>query len=124
MNFTPGVPATGLSGAAYTNNDLDANTATSLFDIDTSLDQIVLQSPPDTGVLAANGKLSVDAGAEVGFDIYSLLFRGRTRTNLGFAVASSGNASRFYSVNLLTGRLTFMGRFGTQVVDIAVPLAQ
>ena len=124
LNFTPGVPATGLSGAAYTNNDLDANTATSLFDIDTSLDQIVLQSPPGTGVLAANGKLSVDAGAEVGLDIYSLLFRGRTRTNFGFAVASSGNASRFYSVNLLTGRLTFMGRFGTQVVDIAVPLAQ
>ncbi len=52
------------------------------------------------------------------------MVQGRTQANLGFAVASSGNASRFYSVNLLTGRLTFMGRFGTEVVDIAVPLAQ
>ena len=28
------------------------------------------------------------------------------------------------SVNLLTGRLTFMGRFATEVTDIAVPLAR
>jgi hypothetical protein len=32
--------------------------------------------------------------------------------------------SRLYSANLLTGWLTFMGRFASEVVDIAVPLAQ
>ena len=124
LNYTPGVAATGITAAAYTNNDLDSNTATSLFDMDTTLDQVVLQSPPNSGTLAATGKTAVDATGDAGFDIYSFVVNDRTRSNLGFAVASSGNVSRFYSVNLLTGRLTFMGRFATDVIDIAVPLAQ
>ena len=33
---TPGPTALGVAGAAYTNNDLDVNTGTTLFDIDTS----------------------------------------------------------------------------------------
>ncbi len=32
--------ATGVTGAAYTNNDADPNTATTLYDIDSTLDQI------------------------------------------------------------------------------------
>ena len=43
-------PATGLSGAAYTDNDLDPNTGTTLFNIDTALNQVVIQSPPNAGV--------------------------------------------------------------------------
>ena len=47
----PGTPvaAMGVTGAAYTNNDLapaGASTATTLFDVDTTMDQIVIQSPP------------------------------------------------------------------------------
>jgi Domain of unknown function (DUF4394) len=43
------VPATGVTGAAYTNNDLNQPaTATTLFDLDTTLDQIAIQSPPGT----------------------------------------------------------------------------
>jgi Domain of unknown function (DUF4394) len=124
LNYTTGVAATGISGAAYTNNDLDASTATSLFDMDTTLDQTVLQSPPNAGAVAPTGKLAVDAGAQVGFDIYSFIQTGRARANLGFAVVSTGGVSRFYNVNLLTGRLFFLGRFGTEVIDVAVPLAQ
>ena len=124
LNYTPAVSATGIAGAAYTNNDLDPNTGTSLFDIDTVLDQVVLQSPPNAGSLAATGKTTVDATTDVGFDVYSSAVNGRVRSNLGFAVVSAGGVSRFYSVNLLTGRLTFMGRFATEISDIAVPLAQ
>jgi Domain of unknown function (DUF4394) len=116
--------ATGLAGAAYTNNDLDAATATSLFDIDTTLDQVALQSPPNAGTLAATGKLRIDAQTDVGFDIYSQTVNGKVWSNVGFAVVSQGGVSRFYAVSLLTGRLTFMGRFPTEVVDIAVPLGQ
>ena len=36
---TPVNPATGITGAAYTNNDADPNTATTLFDIDVARDQ-------------------------------------------------------------------------------------
>ena len=124
LNYTTGVVATGLSGAAYANNDLNPDTGTSLFDIDATLDQVALQSPPNAGSLAATGKLGVDAGAQVGFDIYSRIVNGGTQSNLGFAAVTMGDVSRFYSVNLLTGRLTFMGRFATQVIDVAVPLAQ
>ena len=97
---------------------------TSLFDINTALDQVVLQSPPNAGSLAATGKTTVDGKTDVGFDVYSSAVNGRVQSNLGFAVVPSGGVSRFYSVNLLTGRLTFMGRFATEVIDIAVPLAQ
>jgi hypothetical protein len=63
----PVSPATGLTGAAYTNNDLDPNTGTTLFDIDTSLNQVVIQSPPNAGSLVATGMLTVDADTPVGF---------------------------------------------------------
>ncbi len=42
---TDTVDAEGVSGAAYTNNDLDATTATTLFDLDTALNRVALPSP-------------------------------------------------------------------------------
>lgn len=42
---TPPSSAKGVTGAAYTNNDLNADTATALFDIDTTNDRVSLQSP-------------------------------------------------------------------------------
>ena len=56
-----GTNALGVTGAAYTNNDLDTNTSTTLYDIDTTLDQVSVQSPPNNGSLVATGKLTVDA---------------------------------------------------------------
>jgi hypothetical protein len=44
LNYTAGTPASGLTGAAYTNNDLDPTTGTTLFDLDTSLNQVAIQS--------------------------------------------------------------------------------
>ena len=78
------VAAPGVTGAAYTNNDLNqASTGTTLFDLDTTLDQIVIQSPPGIGILVATGKLGVDAGAVSGLDIYSQLEpASRSRTTL------------------------------------------
>ncbi|HEX2479554.1 MAG TPA: DUF4394 domain-containing protein, partial [Geminicoccaceae bacterium] len=71
-----GATALGVTGAAYTNNDLDTNTNTTLFDIDTTLDQVSIQSPPNNGSLVATGKLTVDAGPTVGFDNYTQLRKG------------------------------------------------
>ena len=92
----PAVPGTAITAAAYTNNDRSAATATTLFDIDTNLDQVVVQSPANAGLLAATGKLKVNAGTPAGFDIYSDL----------------------------TGRAVLKGSFpgGFQTVDIAIPL--
>jgi hypothetical protein len=121
------VPATGLSGAAYTNNDVvpdGAPTATTLFDVDTTMDQIVIQSPPGNGILVATGKLGFDAGPSAGFDIYSQVVRGVTVANRAFATLSVNGKYSFYGVNLTTGRAVLIGGFDDQVVDIAVPLNQ
>ncbi|MCX5581938.1 DUF4394 domain-containing protein [Streptomyces erythrochromogenes] len=116
-------PALGVTGAAYTNNDLDAATATSLFDIDTAGDRVVLQSPANSGALAPTGSLGVDAGPSAGFDIY---FSPRDGSNQGFAALSTGGSYRFYKVNPLTGAARDAGAFPNdrQVFDVALPLAQ
>ncbi|MFD0142855.1 MULTISPECIES: DUF4394 domain-containing protein [unclassified Streptomyces] len=118
-------PTLGVTGAAYTNNDLDAATATSLFDIDTTGDRVVLQSPANSGTLAPTGNLGVNAGPSAGFDIY---FSPREGTNCGFAAlaAATGGSHRFYEVNPLTGAARDAGAFPAtrQVFDIALPLNQ
>jgi uncharacterized protein DUF4394 len=121
------VAALGVTGAAYTNNDLEpANptTATTLFDIDTMLDQVVIQSPPGSGILVATGKLGVDADAVAGFDIYSSLDDSVTEQNRAFASLVVQGTSGFYQINLLTGEATLLGYFDEPMVDIALPLQQ
>ncbi len=131
LTYTPPpaspVAAPGLTGAAYTNNDLDPNTATTLFDLDTNLDQVAIQSPANNGILAATGKLGLDVNATAGFDIYSRLDDGSTVSNAGYAVlTSSDGSSRFYSVSLTTGKTYLQGSFrsSNRIVDIAIPLDQ
>jgi hypothetical protein len=119
-----GPVATGVSGAAYTNNDADANTGTTLFDLDATLDQAVIQSPPNAGVLTPTGKLGVDAAASTGFDIQTTLKGGSAQQNRAFAVLAVNGVPGFYRVNLLTGRATLIGALGADVRDIALPLDQ
>lgn len=129
LTYTPPptspVAALGLTAAAYTNNDLNQpTTGTTLFDLDTSLDQVVIQSPPGNGLLVATGALGVDAGAASGFDIYSRLEDGLTVANTAVATLSVNGTFQFYVIDLLTGKASKVGAFDDQVVDIAVPLDQ
>lgn len=116
---TSGTTAVGVTGAAYTNNDLNAATATTLFDLDTAQDRVSVQSPANAGNLAPTGQLGLDVPSNSGFDIYSSASRG---TNTAYAVTGS----RAFRVNLLTGAATSTGSFpkGRQVVDLAIPLRQ
>ena len=122
----PAATATGVTGAAYTNNDADANTATTLYDIDSTLDQTVIQSPANSGMLAATGKLTVDTNPTVGFDIYSAIRDGSTVRVQGFASLTVGGQSGFYKIKLFSGRATSQGSFSSrnQVTAIAIPLNQ
>lgn len=126
LTYVPPATALGIVGAAYTNNDLDLSTATTLFDLDATLDQIAAQAPANNGTLSATGKLTVDTGEAAGLDIYSTLRRGITVRNQAFAVLTVNGALGFYSVNLLTGKAEFEDNFKStdQVVDIAIPLNQ
>ena len=66
-----GTTATGVSGAAYTNNDNDPATGTTLYDLDTRRDLLVKQDPPNSGALVGVGSLRFPAGGISGFDIVS-----------------------------------------------------
>ncbi|MEU0917860.1 DUF4394 domain-containing protein [Streptomyces cyaneofuscatus] len=120
---TPPSTAMGVTGAAYTNNDLDAATATTLFDIDTLADRVSLQSPANAGTLAPTGNLGVNAGPDAGFDIY---FSPEYGTNQGFAALNTAGAARLYAVDVLTGAARDLGAFPRrqQVTDLALPLDQ
>jgi hypothetical protein len=117
-------PALGVVGAAYTNNDADTSTATTLYDIDSSLDQVVVQAPPNNGTLNPTGKLRVDTDANVGFDIFSYVKDGSTVANRAFASLTAGGYAAFYELDVLTGRASQRGSFSKPVVDIAVPVVQ
>jgi hypothetical protein len=127
-----GTTALGVTGAAYTNNDVDPNTNTTLFDIDTTLDQVSIQSPPNNGSLVATGKLTVDAGSMVGFDNYTQLRKGVAVGNNAFATLVVNGTTGFYRVNLLTGTAILIDNFSSDkpddfsdpVADIAIPLKQ
>jgi len=115
-------PTRGVTAAAYTNNDLNPDTATTLFDIATVTDQVVVQSPANNGTLAPTGALGVDAGLNAGFDIYSDLVNGKTVSATAFATLVVGSQTSLYSVNLLTGAATSVGQFPLSITDIAVAL--
>ena len=95
-----------MTGAAYTNNDLAAATATTLFDVDTALDQISVQSPANAGNLAPTGKLGVDAGPRAGFDIYTST---RSGSNTAYAVLRVDGKQRMYRADLLNGSVARTG---------------
>lgn len=120
LSYAPPAVAAGISGVAYTNNDLDPTTATTLFDLDTALDQVAIQSPANAGSLSATGMLGVDAAGDTGFDIYSTLRAGISVGSTGFAVVNGA----LYEIALLSGKATSLGAIGAKVTDIAVPLNQ
>ena len=123
LNLT-GVLAMGVTGAAYTNNDLDAGTATTLFDIDSVRNQVVAQSPANSGALAPTGLLTVDPDSPIGFDIYTELQGGVAAGNTGYASLVVDGVIGLYQVNILTGKATLVGEFPDDVIDIAIELDQ
>ncbi|MBP2330326.1 hypothetical protein JOF56_010711 [Kibdelosporangium banguiense] len=117
-------PTRGVTGAAYTNNDLSPDTATTLYDVATATDEIVIQSPANIGTLAPIGSIGFDALPNAGFDIYSDLTNGKTTSVTGFAILNPAGASTssLYTVNLFTGATTSVGAFPIPLGDLAIAL--
>jgi hypothetical protein len=126
LTYTPMTPTLGIAGVAYTNNDADPNTATTLFDIDAALDQVAIQSPANSGQLVATGKLTANTGEAVGFDLYSIMRDGTTTDVRGLASLTVDGQARLYRINLLTGKARLLGTFRSQnqVIGLAFPLNQ
>ena len=86
-----------VTSSAYTNSG--GATGTQLFGIDTARDTLVLQDPPNEGVLNTVGRLRVNAGGPVGFDVAkdgrayaSFALSGRGPTGLFRIMLSNGRA--------------------------------
>ncbi len=118
--------ASGITAAAYTNNDADPNTATTLFDLDSMLNQVVIQAPPNGGMLNATGLLGADAALDAGFDIYSSVQGGTTVDLRALATLKVGSDTNLYAISLLSGAASLRGTFAAanQVIAIAIPLNQ
>ena len=99
-----------IAGAAYTNMVRDAPT-TKLFEIDAEQDVLVLQDPPNDGVLNTVGPLDADFAPLAGFTIVT---DGR-----GADRAYAATAGKLYTIDLSTGHATAAGTIG----DPPVPLA-
>ena len=106
------------SAAAYLNN-VDGTGSTVLYDIDAASDQLLIQNPPNGGVLTAVGSLGVNTSTDVAFDISPL-------DNTAFAALNVGGVAGLYTINLVTGAATPIGTIGTGTVVnglTAMPLA-
>lgn len=104
-----------IVGSAYTNS-FNGATTTTLYNIDSLLDVLVTQNPPNSGTLNTVGSLGFNTGDNVGFDILSL-------GNTAYAsLTGPGGTSSFFSVNLGSGAATSIGAIGNglTLIDIAV----
>jgi trimeric autotransporter adhesin len=99
-----------IAGAAYTNAVRDAPT-TKLFEIDAEQDVLVLQDPPNDGVLTTVGPLDADFAPLSGFTIVT--------DTIGADHAYAATAGRLYTIDLTTGHATPVGTIG----DPPAPLA-
>ena len=115
-NLNPGDP--NVVGAAYANNFSGLVLSTTLFVLDSSVDDLLIQSPPNAGGLVVVGDLGVDFNDNVGFDIFGA-------ASAFASLNTGGPATGFYSVNLTTGAATLVGDIGGGLLlaDIAIAIS-
>lgn len=120
LAFAGGDPNAGtmpnIVGSAYTNNFAGATTTT-LYNIDSKLNALVTQVPPNNGVLNTVGALGYDVSSLVGFDIL-----GVNQAYAAFTIEGDFR-SALYSIDLATGKATQLGAIGgtaLQIRDVAV----
>jgi hypothetical protein len=111
--------------AAYTNNDNDGATGTTLYDVDAASDALVTQNPANAGTLQRVGSgLGIDVGAATGLDIYT-----EGATNIALLSTRTDDGTLVYTVNTTTGAVNKTATSGVRaqgapIVDVAIDPAQ
>lgn len=95
-----------IVASGYTNSFAGTATTT-LYNIDSNLNILTTQVPPNNGTLNTIGGLGVDVTGEAGFDIST-----GNNTALASFQTSGGTSSSLYSVNLTSGAATLIGPIG------------
>lgn len=109
LYYVGGDPNAGMNpnvtAAAYTNSVAGAVT-TLLYDIDSNLDVLAVQAPPNVGRLTTVGSLGIDVTDDNGFDISGA-------TGVAFLVSGWGatNAA-LYTLDLASGSSSLVGAIG------------
>lgn len=99
-----------VTGSAYENNVFGATTTT-LYGIDSALNILVTQNPPNDGTLNTVGPLGVNPNGLLGFDISGV-------TGIGYAAFNGiGPGSLLYTIDSGTGAATLIGPIGGSIGD-------
>jgi len=105
-----GFAASGVAAAAYTANDNDPATATKLYVIDADTDRLLVQDPPNAGVLVGGVDLRTRTSEFAGFDIV-------TTEGVDTAYVSitkdRWDRSRLVQVDLASGKVSDLGSLPT-----------
>lgn len=108
LNFAAGDRNAGATptvvASAYTNS-FSGSGATVLYDLDSNLDALVIQNPPNAGTLNTVGSLGVNTSSNVGFDISG-------PTGIAYASLTVGGITSLYTINLGSGAATLVGPIG------------
>ncbi len=104
----------GTSGAAGYTWNYDGTTATRLYVIDTTTNQLKFQNPPNDGTQSVVGSLGVTSSSgNSGFDIIGGAGVTAAGINIGntvsFAALNVGTVTNLYRINLETGAATQIG---------------
>ncbi len=110
LSFAPGDVNFGVNPnavhAAYTNNRVGGS-STTLYVIDTNLDQLLIQNPANSGLLTTVGPIGADVTDLGGFDISGV-------TGTAFAAVRDTLLARttFWTIDLSTGEGMMVGEVG------------
>jgi len=112
-----------IGAAAYTNNFAGAS-STTLYDIDFFRDRLVIQTPPNDGILVRVGELSPltpPMGADITDSLISFDISGFSGLAFASLTPPNANFSVLYTINLSTGLATLVGTIGggVQIAGLA-----
>ena len=102
-----------VTEAAYTHNDNNPATATTLSCIDDFLDALVVTSNPNGGTLNTVGSLGFNVDEYLGFDI----FTNASGINMAFASLRVAGAQGLYAINLASGAASLIGGIGSDQLN-------
>ena len=129
LNFAAGDVNAGrnpsIGAGAYTNS-FPGSTITTLFNYDDSLNVLTTQMPPNNGTLNTIGNSSLAVNLADPTSDLDILFSQYGNPNTAYFVANLGTSTfdNLYTIDLVTGSSTLIGRIGNgiAVIDIAVTL--
>ena len=113
-----------VSTAAYTNSFVSP-TNTMMFTHDDSLNVLLLQNPPNNGILNTIGATGLMVNPMDKSSDLDIFYDHANQMNMAYLAANvSGNFDQLYSINLGTGNATALGSIGLgiAVLDIAAQL--